>query len=150
MRGSGRTADDAARLRDEIGKKVRAFYEDCSFPGYEDFDTPLDLVEKAKRGLYARVLDEQLPRGARILDADCGTGQLSIFLSILQRKVVGADFSQASSVNKPVSGLFAVICENAEALSAAHLPRPTTSNASSISSMSHFCAWTCLTQRWRP
>lgn len=83
-------------LRDEVGKKVRAFYEDCSFPGYEDFDTPLDLVEKAKRGLYARVLDEQLPLGVRILDAGCGTGQLSIFLSILHRKVVGADFSQAS------------------------------------------------------
>ena len=82
--------------RDEVGKKVRAFYEYCSFPGYDDFDTPLDLVEKAKRGMYARVLDEQLPLGVRILDAGCGTGQLAIFLSLLQRRVVGADFSSAS------------------------------------------------------
>lgn len=80
----------------EVGKKVRAFYEDCSFPGYDDFDTPLELVEKAKRGTYARLLDEQLPLGVRILDAGCGTGQLSIFLSMVHRTVVGADFSSAS------------------------------------------------------
>jgi SAM-dependent methyltransferase len=82
--------------REEVGSSVRAFYEDCSFPGYDDFDTPLDLVEKAKRGTYARVLDEQLPLGVRILDAGCGTGQLAIFLSMVHRWVVGVDFSNAS------------------------------------------------------
>lgn len=82
--------------RVEVGEKVRAFYEGCSFPGYDDFDTPLDLIEKAKRGNYARVLDEQLPLGVRILDAGCGTGQLAIFLSMVHRWVVGADFSSAS------------------------------------------------------
>jgi SAM-dependent methyltransferase len=81
---------------DDVGKKVRTFYEGCSFPGYDDFDTPLDLIEKAKRGNYARVLDEQLPLGVRILDAGCGTGQLSIFLSMGHRRVIGADFSSAS------------------------------------------------------
>lgn len=84
------------RQRDGVGKKVCAFYEDCSFPGYEDFDTPLDLIEKAKHGAYARQLDEQLPLGVRILDAGCGTGQLAIFLSMVHRQVVGADFSSAS------------------------------------------------------
>jgi SAM-dependent methyltransferase len=82
--------------RDAVGKKVRTFYEDCSFPGYDDFDSPLDLIEKARRGMYARVLDEQLPLGVRILDAGCGTGQLAIFLSMVHRNVVGADFSRAS------------------------------------------------------
>jgi SAM-dependent methyltransferase len=82
--------------KEDVGKNVRAFYEDCSFPGYDDFDTPLDLVEKAKRGTYARVLDEQLPLGVRVLDAGCGTGQLAIFLSMVHRWVVGADFSNAS------------------------------------------------------
>lgn len=81
-----------------VGRKVRAFYEDCSFPGYEGFQTPSDLTEKAKRGIYARLLDEQLPVGAavRILDAGCGTGQLAIFLSLVRRQVLGIDFSYNS------------------------------------------------------
>jgi ubiquinone/menaquinone biosynthesis C-methylase UbiE len=78
------------------GKKVRAFYESCSFPGYEDFDTPLELVEKAKRGIYAKLLEEQLPLGVRVLDAGCGTGQLANFLSLVHRDVVGIDFSYGS------------------------------------------------------
>lgn len=86
--------------RERIGRKVRTFYEGCSFPGYEDFQTPADLIEKAKRGVYARLLDEQLPLklGVRILDAGCGTGQLAIFLSLVRRQVLGVDFSFASLV----------------------------------------------------
>src|SRR5688500_9403390 len=82
--------------REGVGKKVRAFYEDCSFPGYEEFDTTLDLLEKAKRGIYAKILEEELPLGVRVLDAGCGTGQLAIFLSLVHRKVVGVDFSYNS------------------------------------------------------
>ncbi len=84
--------------RQRVGHKVRAFYEECSFPGYEDFQTPTDLIEKAKKGIYARLLDEQLPLGlgVRILDAGCGTGQLAIFLSLVRRQVVGIDFSYNS------------------------------------------------------
>lgn len=80
----------------EVGQRVRAFYEDCSFPGYEDFDSPFELVEKSRKGVYARALDEQLPLGVRILDAGCGTGQLAIFLSMTNRRVVGIDFSNSS------------------------------------------------------
>jgi SAM-dependent methyltransferase len=82
--------------REEVGKKVRGFYEKCSFPGYEEFDTPLDLLEKAKKGIYARILEDQLPLGVRVLDAGCGTGQLAIFLSMVHRQVVGVDFSYNS------------------------------------------------------
>jgi SAM-dependent methyltransferase len=79
----------------EVGRRVRDFYEGCSFPGYEDLQTPADLVQRANRGIYARLLDEQLPLGpgVRILDAGCGTGQLAIFLSMARRKVIGIDFS---------------------------------------------------------
>lgn len=77
----------------EVATKVRAFYENCSFPGYEDAETLMDLCEKARKGIYARVLEEQLPLGVKVLDAGCGTGQLAIFLSALHRRVVGADFS---------------------------------------------------------
>lgn len=81
---------------EDVSRKVRAFYEECSFPGYEEFDTPFDLLEKAGRGIYARLLDEQLPLGVRVLDAGCGTGQLTMFLSVLNRQVLGIDFSLAS------------------------------------------------------
>jgi SAM-dependent methyltransferase len=80
----------------DVSGKVRAFYEDCSFPGYEDFDTPQSLVEKAEKGVYARLLGEQIPFGARVLDAGCGTGQLALYLSMVKASVVGLDFSFAS------------------------------------------------------
>jgi SAM-dependent methyltransferase len=81
------------RDRVAVGLRTRAFYEGCSFPGYEEIDSPLELSTKARRGIYARLLDEQIPLGSRILDAGCGTGQLAIFLSLMQRQVVGIDFS---------------------------------------------------------
>jgi ubiquinone/menaquinone biosynthesis C-methylase UbiE len=82
--------------RTEVGHKVRRFYEQCSFPGYEEFDAPHQLVEKAQKGIYAKLLEEELPLGVRILDAGCGTGQLAIFLSMVHRRVVGIDFSYHS------------------------------------------------------
>ena len=80
----------------DVGRRVRAFYEGCSSPGYEEFDTPQALAERPGSGVYARLLDEQLPLGARVLDAGCGTGQLTLFLSMLGRRVVGIDLSHAS------------------------------------------------------
>jgi ubiquinone/menaquinone biosynthesis C-methylase UbiE len=82
--------------REPVGRKVRAFYEGCSFPGYEEFETPFDFEAKAHKGIYAKLLDAQLPLGVRILDAGCGTGQLAIFLSMVHRKVTGVDFSHNS------------------------------------------------------
>jgi SAM-dependent methyltransferase len=78
------------------GMKVRAFYEECSFPGYEEFETPQDLAGKAEEGVYARLLGEQIPFGARVLDAGCGTGQLALYLSMVKASVVGIDFSFGS------------------------------------------------------
>jgi SAM-dependent methyltransferase len=80
----------------DVSGKVRAFYEDCSFPGYEEFDTPEDLARKAEQGIYARALGEQIPFGARVLDAGCGTGQLALYLSMVKASVVGIDFSFGS------------------------------------------------------
>lgn len=86
----------ARESREEVGREVRAFYQECSFPGYEDVETPSDLREKSQRGLYAMLVDEQVPVGVTVLDAGCGTGQLAIFLSLAYRHVVGIDFSYDS------------------------------------------------------
>ena len=96
MSATGTEARPPETVRKTVGKKVRQFYEGCSFQGYDDYDSPTELMEKAQRGIYAKLLDEQLPLGARVLDAGCGTGQLAIFLSMARRDVVGIDFSWGS------------------------------------------------------
>jgi SAM-dependent methyltransferase len=82
----------------EIGNRVREFYEKWSFPGYEDCEDIQGLVQKANRSMYAKLLDEQIKFGVKILDAGCGTGQLAIFLSLSNRDVLGIDFSSNSLI----------------------------------------------------
>ena len=75
----------------DVTEDVRAFYEETPFPNYDDFDDVGSLMEKARRGLFARLLDEQIPFGPRVLEAGCGTGQMSNFLSVANRTIIGAD-----------------------------------------------------------
>ena len=75
----------------DVTDAVKAFYEETPFPNYDDFDSIGSLAEKARQGIFARLLDEQVPPSARILEVGCGTGQLSNFLSITNRTVFGAD-----------------------------------------------------------
>lgn len=80
----------------DISKKdvtdvVKSFYEGTPFPNYEDSESVGDLIEKARQGVFARLLDEQIPYNIRILEVGCGTGQLSNFLGVAQRVVFGTD-----------------------------------------------------------
>ena len=70
---------------------VKQFYEKTPFPNYDDLDTPRALLEKARAGLFARLLNEQIPYDARVVEIGCGTGQLTNFLSIAHRSVLGVD-----------------------------------------------------------
>jgi ubiquinone/menaquinone biosynthesis C-methylase UbiE len=71
---------------------VKEFYETNPFPNYDDFDSSASLLEKGRRGVFARLLDEQIPKGASVLEVGCGTGQLSNFLGIhWNRQVFGSD-----------------------------------------------------------
>ena len=65
--------DSASDGRDVTGI-VKSFYEENPFPNYDAIDSVARLVAKAREGLYARLLDEQIPSGARVLDLGCGTG----------------------------------------------------------------------------
>jgi SAM-dependent methyltransferase len=70
---------------------VKAFYEKTPFPNYDDVDNERALLEKAREGAFARLLSEQIPFSARVLEVGCGTGQLTNFLSIGHRSVLGVD-----------------------------------------------------------
>lgn len=76
---------------DDTTDIVKSFYEETPFPNYDGLDTAHRLTEKARRGIFAKLLDDQIPDDATVLEVGCGTGQLSNFLSIRGRDVFGAD-----------------------------------------------------------
>ena len=75
----------------DVTDDIKAFYEANPFPNYDEFDSAASLLDKARSGLFARLLDEQIPFGARVIECGCGTGQLTNFLSVANRTVIGAD-----------------------------------------------------------
>ena len=79
-------------VRSDVTQSVKAFYEENSFPNYEDIDSDWSLRDAAKRGIFGRLLDEQTPRNANVLEVGCGTGQLGNFMGMSWgRSVFGAD-----------------------------------------------------------
>ena len=82
---------DQYRSGDDVTDAMKAFYMENPFPDYEDFDSVADLVERSNRSVFAHALDRTIPIRTRILEVGCGTGQLSIFLSLAQRQVFGVD-----------------------------------------------------------
>jgi carbamoyltransferase len=75
----------------DITDVVKQFYEETPFPNYEDIDTPRALLEKARAGVFARLLNDCIPYDARVVEIGCGTGQLTNFLAIAHRSVLGID-----------------------------------------------------------
>jgi SAM-dependent methyltransferase len=81
---------------EDVTDRIKAFYEKNPFPDYDEYDSVGSLSDKARKGLFAKLLDDQIPFGARIIECGCGTGQLSAFLSVASRTVVGADLCMNS------------------------------------------------------
>jgi carbamoyltransferase len=75
----------------DVTDTVKAFYETTPFPNYDEVDNQRALVEKARAGTFARLLNDQIPYHARVLEVGCGTGQLTNYLSIAHRSVLGVD-----------------------------------------------------------
>lgn len=95
----------------DVTDQVKDFYEETPFPNYDDCDNSASLAEKARKGIFARLLDEQVPPRARIIECGCGTAQLSNFLSIVNRDVfatdicvnslrLGQDFARSSGLTR--------------------------------------------------
>lgn len=74
------------------------FYNEVKFPNYDEIDDFGTLLEKSSKSPYIRKLDEEIPYNSNILEAGCGTGQLSIALSRFRRKVHSIDLSKGSLI----------------------------------------------------
>jgi len=79
---------DPAMSDGDVTETVRAFYEETSFPDYDDLDSRESLIAKSQESRFAAALEEQLPDHAIVLDAGCGTGQLTNFLGLSWRRCV--------------------------------------------------------------
>jgi len=75
----------------DITEKVKAFYEANPFPNYDDHDTLRSLIEKARRSGLPLALENAIGYNSTVLEAGCGTGQLTNFLGISCRRVIGTD-----------------------------------------------------------
>jgi SAM-dependent methyltransferase/uncharacterized protein YbaR (Trm112 family) len=90
---------------------VKEFYEETPFPNYDDLDSRESLRVKARLGVFARLLDEQIPEDALVLEAGCGTGQLTNFLGMnWRRRIIGADLCMNSlRLGKGFRDRFAIV-----------------------------------------
>jgi SAM-dependent methyltransferase len=84
------------RVEGDVTDVVKSFYEEHPFPNYDDHDTLRSLVTKSQKGVYGRLLGEQIPYNSRVLEVGCGTGQLSNFLGVGCRNVIGTDLCMNS------------------------------------------------------
>lgn len=85
-------APNEASFTGDVTELVKAFYEETPFPNYDGFDTRASLSDKARKGVFAALMDQQIPKDALVLEAGCGTGQFSNFLGMSwQRRVVAGD-----------------------------------------------------------
>jgi carbamoyltransferase len=81
---------------DGVAEEVKAFYEKNPFPNYDDHDTVRSLIDKARRSGLPLALDHAIPYNSTVLEVGCGTGQLTNFLGVSCRRVVGTDTCENS------------------------------------------------------
>ena len=95
----------------DVTETVKAFYEENPFPNYDDTDSLEKLRERAESAIFPRLLDDQIPSDAMILEVGCGTGQLSNFLAskggrtlfatdiCLNSLALGESFRESNQIN---------------------------------------------------
>jgi len=74
------------------------FYSKIKFPSYESNETFAEIFDKSRKSLWVKKLDEEISFNAKILEAGCGTGQLSIALSRFNRSIHAIDISVGSLI----------------------------------------------------
>jgi carbamoyltransferase len=85
-----------ATAGDQITGKIKAFYEEHPFPNYDGLQEFGELVNRGQNNEFSRNLLDSIGYNKMILECGCGTGQLSMFLSLNNNHVLGVDLSAAS------------------------------------------------------
>ena len=85
--------NDPKDLKEDCTEKIMEFYSGTPFPNYDDFDDVGSLIMKSRQSVYQKLLDEQMGFNIRVLECGCGTGQLTNFLSVAHRTVIGTDMT---------------------------------------------------------
>ena len=88
------TATDRLATNGRVTHAVQEFYEDAPFPNYNSFDNIASFVKQADKGIFARLLRQQIPINSNVLEIGCGTGQLSNYLAATtMARVYGIDMT---------------------------------------------------------
>ena len=85
------SSNDWEQSKEDVTIDMKSFYEKNPFPDYDTFDSVASLIDKSREGIFSKLLDDGIPHSARVLECGCGTGQLTNFLSIANRTVIGTD-----------------------------------------------------------
>lgn len=80
----------------DVSRLMREFYEENPFPNYEPNETLGSLIGKSKARVFPEMLNRSILPNSAVLEVGCGTGQLSNFLGIARRTVLGVDMSLGS------------------------------------------------------
>ena len=81
---------------DPVTARVKSFYEENPFPNYDGVEGFSDLVNKGRKNPFSAELLKAIGYNKRVLDAGCGTGQLTHFLQLNHNHVLGVDMSLSS------------------------------------------------------
>lgn len=82
---------------EQARQTMQTFYEQHTFPGYDDIDSPGILMDKARKSAFGLWIDQAIPPVATVCEVGCGTGQMTNFLGLVStRTVIGVDMSLPS------------------------------------------------------
>ncbi len=81
---------------EKISQIQSKFYNEVKFPNYDEIDDFGTLLDKSERSTFFKKLDQEIKMFSKVLEAGCGTGQLSLFLSRYQRQIFSIDLSSGS------------------------------------------------------
>ncbi len=78
---------------DDVRERVRDFYEENPFPGYEGLEEYGELVNKGRNNPFTVELLKAIGYNKLVLECGCGTGQLSHYLQLNNNHVLGVDMT---------------------------------------------------------
>ena len=105
-----------------VTTKVKNFYEDVTFPNYDD-ENLSSIITKGRENLFIKKILKEIPYNIKIIETGCGTGQLSNFFSaITNNEIIATDLCEKSIqmgkyfnekyIKSNPKSLFLVLCGN--------------------------------------